>query len=54
MRTDDQGRFAAQGLLPGTYDVSVMIPDPSGGKRLVARPCGTLRAGETGVTLQVR
>ncbi|HEX6813386.1 MAG TPA: sigma-70 family RNA polymerase sigma factor [Planctomycetota bacterium] len=50
-RTDAEGRFAISGLVTGTYSVEASVAT---GGNVVARPCGTVEAGQRDVELRLR
>lgn len=49
-QTDAEGRFTAEGLVEGTYEVQVHRQNSDGTGEW--KPCGQLNAGETGVELR--
>ncbi len=50
-QTDAEGRFTVEGLVEGTYDVSVYVKTGSDAAEM--KPCGQVKAGDTGVELRV-
>jgi hypothetical protein len=50
VRTDANGAFTLTGLVAGSYAVTAAT---GGTERLVMKPCGTVQAGASDVTLRV-